>query len=103
MPTPAVKAGRCYLSLDPAMIGGSRLRFPADLPTVPGMLLASLVLIGVMLAATLLLVVAMCVSAARGDREMERMIADALQPGAEVIRFAPKRAAGDGEGDAASA
>jgi len=47
----------------------------------------------------------MCMSAARGDREMERMIADALQPGAEVIRLAPKRPAGDGEGegDAASA
>jgi hypothetical protein len=50
-------------------------------------LVVSLVIIGIMLAATLLLVVAMCVSAARGDRDMERMISEALQPGAEVIPF----------------
>jgi hypothetical protein len=42
-----------------------------------------------MLAVTLLLVVAMCVSAARGDRDLERMLAEALEPGAEVIAFPP--------------
>jgi hypothetical protein len=67
------------------------------------MLLASLVLIGVMLAATLLLVVAMCVSAARGDRQMERMLAEALQPGAEVIPFTPPRRPAASDGDAAGA
>jgi hypothetical protein len=65
-------------------------------------LIASLVLIGVMLAATLVLVVAMCVSAARGDRDLERALADALEPRAEVIRLAPPKRPVAAEGDAAA-
>jgi hypothetical protein len=67
------------------------------------MLIASLVLIGVMLTATLVLVVAMCVSAARGDRELERMVAEALEPGAEVIPFAPPGRLAAGGDDASRA